>query len=98
MTACNPFGKKLSAAQNKTRHAALAAAIKKLKLAFLPAERRTQDNADAFDAAYLVLNITGAQAEALLMEFDQHALLWCNQSGPPELMLHPLVRQRSLNA
>jgi hypothetical protein len=98
VTACNPASRKLPATQNKTRHAALAAAIKKLKLSSLPAERRTQDNGETFDAAYLVLNISGAQAEALLTEFDQHALLWCNQSSPPELMLHPMVRRRGAEA
>jgi hypothetical protein len=94
VTASNPLGRKMSAAQNKARHTALAAAIKKLKLASLPAERKDQDDADIAEAAYFVLNISGAQAEALLTEFDQHMLLWCNQSGPPELMLHPLARKR----
>jgi hypothetical protein len=98
VTACNPLGRKAPATQNKTCDAALAAAIKKLKLAALPAQRRASDNGDASDPAYLVLNISGAQAEALLIQFDQHALLWCNQSGAPELMLHPLVRQREPEA
>ena len=90
VTASNPAGQKLPLAKNKARHAALAAAIKKLKLATLPAER--EGITDASDEAYLVLNISGAQAEALLTEFDQHALLWCNQSSAPELMLHPMMR------
>lgn len=94
VTACNPAGHPLPANKNKARQAALATAIKQLKLKALPAERKADGNADAFDEAYLILNISGAQAESLLTEFDQHALLWCNQSGPPELMLHPLVRQQ----
>lgn len=94
MTACNPAGSLLPNSKNKARHAALATAIKQLKLKVLPAERKAEGSTDAADDAYLILNISGAQAEALLTEFDQHALLWCNQSSPPELMLHPLVRQR----
>jgi len=94
ITACNPAGSPLPATKNKARHAALATAIKQLKLRCLPAERQAGNDGDASDEAFFILNISGAQAEALLMEFDQHALLWCNQFGPPELMLHPLVRQR----
>src|SRR4051812_20688892 len=41
VTAYNPFGRKISATQNKTRHASFAATIKKLKLACLPAERKS---------------------------------------------------------
>jgi hypothetical protein len=96
VTAYNPFGRKVAITQNKTRHAKLAATIKKLKLACLPAERKPQDNGTDAEAGYLIFNITGAQAEALLIEFDQQALLWCNQSGAPELMLHPLVRRRGI--
>lgn len=92
VTAYNPAGQKLPATKNKARHAALATAIKRLKLATLPAEREGTD--DASDEAYLVFNISGAQAEGLLTEFDQHALLWCNQSSAPELMLHPLMRMQ----
>lgn len=94
VTAHNPGWRKLPVAQNKTRHAALAAAIKKLKLESLPAERHAYPGSESTEAAYLVLNISGAQAEALLTDFHQHALLWCNQSSPPELMLHPLLRKR----
>lgn len=94
VTAYNPAGQKLPATKNRARHAALSAAIKKLKLAALPAERRSDGKEDPSDEAFLVLNISGAQAEALLTEFDQQALLWCNQSGAPELMVHPLMRQR----
>lgn len=94
ITACNPAGFALPSSKNKARHAALGTAIKQLKLKALPAERKAESNAEDADDAYLVLDISGAQAEALLTEFDQHALLWCNQSSPPELMLHPSVRQR----
>ncbi|MEC4720782.1 DUF3293 domain-containing protein [Noviherbaspirillum sp. CPCC 100848] len=94
VSACNPAGCLLPASKNKARHAALATAIKQLKLKALPAERKAESSADTAEDAYLVLDISGAQAESLLTEFDQHALLWCNQSGPPELMLHPLVRQK----
>lgn len=94
ITSCNPAGCPLPATKNKARHAALATAIKELKLKSLPAECQAGDNDDDSDEAFLILNISGAQAEALLMEFDQYTLLWCNQSSPPELMLHPLVRQR----
>ena len=90
VTAYNPAGQKLPGTKNKARHVALAATIKRLKLATLPAEREGSN--DASDEAYLVFNISGAQAEGLLTEFDQHALLWCNQSSAPELMLHPLMR------
>jgi hypothetical protein len=94
ITACNPAGCPLPPTKNKTRHAALATAIKELKLKSLPAERQATNEDDASDEAFLILNISGAQAESLLMKFDQYTLLWCNQSSPPELMLHPLVRQR----
>lgn len=92
VTAYNPAGQKLPPMKNKARHAALTTAIRKLKLATLPAEREGEN--DVSDEAYLVLNISGSQAEALLTEFDQHALLWCSQSSAPELMLHPQTRQR----
>jgi hypothetical protein len=99
VAAYNPSGRVAAAKHNKTCDAALAAAIKTLKLTALPAQRHALGNGDASDPAYFVLNISGAQAEELLIQFDQHALLWCNQSGePPELMLHPLVRQREPKA
>jgi hypothetical protein len=62
------------------------------------AVRRASDNGEASDPACLVLNISGAPAEALLIQFEQHALLLCNQYSAPELMLHPLVRQREPEA
>ncbi|TFV98581.1 DUF3293 domain-containing protein [Oxalobacteraceae bacterium OM1] len=86
-------GSRPSAARNKSLHKALAAAIQQLRLESFPAERHATQDEDASDPAYLVFGISGAQAEALLVEFGQDALLWCNQAGPPELMLHPSLRR-----
>jgi hypothetical protein len=63
ITACNPAGCSLPATKNKARHAALAAAIKQLKLKCLPAERQSENSDDTGDEAFLILDISGAQAE-----------------------------------
>lgn len=77
----------------KARQKALATAIQQLRLECIPAEQAFMSDEEAAFPAYLVFGISGAQAEALLVEFGQMALLWCNQVGPPELMLHPALRQ-----
>lgn len=88
----NPSGVAATARGAKARQKALTAAIQRLRLECVPAEQLPMSEEDVPSPAYLVFDINGAQAEALLVEFDQHALLWCNQAGPPELMLHPALR------
>ncbi|HJV84528.1 MAG TPA: DUF3293 domain-containing protein [Noviherbaspirillum sp.] len=93
ISATNLSGVAVTIRAAKARQKVFVAAIQRLQLECIPAQQLQMPDKETCSPAYLVFGISGAQAEALLVEFGQQALLWCNQVGPPELMLHPALRR-----
>ena len=92
LTAHDPGGRRQSAPRNQKASALLRARIEALQLPFFPGQRKPEHCEQPQDG-FLVLGITGGQAEALMVEFEQDALLWTPACGTPVLMLHPAARR-----
>lgn len=92
ITAHNPGGKRVSAARNAKAHVALGAQLEALGFASLPGHRESVDGGP-IEEGYLVLGIGAGPLEALMVQFEQEAALWCPASGDPVLMLHPQARR-----
>ena len=90
--AANPFGRKPSAKELKALMAGMHTAVKALGLSTTPAQRDSGKSEVPGDAGLLVAGASCAQAEALMVQFGQPALLWCSATGTVELMLHPNTR------
>jgi hypothetical protein len=94
ITAHNPMGQKsVSPAKNKKANAALVARIEEMGFPWLPAVRRGLTTGEEGEAGLFVFGIQGAQAEELMVEFEQTAILWFSAGGTAELMLHPQMRR-----
>ncbi|KMY85495.1 4'-phosphopantetheinyl transferase [Candidatus Paraburkholderia calva] len=92
VTAFNPFGTKLDDAQNDTRQRALIARIGALKQPALPGEGFDPTGAWQAEASVFVPGATREMADALMIEFEQNAVVFVDEIGIPELLLHPDLR------
>ncbi|MDR5783277.1 nitrile hydratase accessory protein [Caballeronia sp. LZ065] len=89
VTACNPFGHLLPPDANATRQRALAARIAQSGLRALSGAGIDPLHVWAAEDSLLVLGATQATADALLTEFEQHAVVMVDRAKPPHLLLHP---------
>lgn len=89
VTACNPFSHVLPPEANATRQRALAARIAQWGLRALSGAGIDPLRVWTAEDSLLVLGATQASADALLTEFEQHAVVMVDRVNPPCLLLHP---------
>lgn len=85
LTAWNPNSEQLPLEENYDRQAELLEEIEKKRLNYFVG-RGEHPGGDWVEDSYLVLGVTGQQANALARQFDQNAFLYISMSGVPELV------------
>jgi Protein of unknown function (DUF3293) len=86
ITACNPLGKRATAALNAQRQEALLAALSRRKLVALRGIGCHPGNNWPGEPSFLVLGITRRAARALGRQFEQNAIIWSGPDAVPELI------------
>ncbi|MDR5762168.1 DUF3293 domain-containing protein [Caballeronia sp. LZ035] len=89
VTACNPFGHVLPPEANATRQRALTARVAQWGLRALSGAGIDPLHVWAAEDSLLVLGASQQTADALLTEFEQHAVVMVDRANPPQLLLHP---------
>ncbi|WP_083452328.1 DUF3293 domain-containing protein [Candidatus Burkholderia verschuerenii] len=92
VTAFDPFGEKLGDAENRTRQRALAERVAQLKLHALEGEGFDPKGEWQAEASLFVIGATREIADTLMREFEQNAVVFIDDRGVPELLLHPEYR------
>ncbi len=93
VTAFNPFGEMLDAGVNATRQQRLGAELERMNLRTLSGIGFDPDEAAPHsEASLLVLGASHAVADVLLQDFEQNAVVIVDESGVPQLLLHPKFR------
>ncbi len=87
ITACNPFSQQLSDAENGERQQQLARRLSAQGLAFWPGEGAHPDGNWKPEASYLIAGLTREAASALGREWEQNAIVWCDEKAVPQLVL-----------
>lgn len=94
ITACNPLGAATADAENDVAMARLIAQLDATGTRWLPGAGMGDVGDWPPEPSVLALGIDDAGAAALCEAFDQNAVVVCDASGIPRLMLHPLARVR----
>jgi nitrile hydratase accessory protein len=89
VTAFNPFGHVLPPDANAARQRTLVARIERWGLRALPGAGIDPSQVWVAEDSLLVLGATSQNADALLTEFEQHAVVMVERAEPPRLLLHP---------
>lgn len=87
LTACNPYSQPRDSADNALAQTALARALDRLGLRWLPGIGRHPHASWPGEESFLVLGIDRDAACALAAEYQQNAFVWCGPSAVPELVL-----------
>ncbi|WP_321793174.1 nitrile hydratase accessory protein [Caballeronia sp. J97] len=89
VTAFNPFGRVLTREENAVRQRALVEHVGQMGLRALPGEGIDPMNGWVAEASLFVLGATRETADALMIEFEQNAVVHVDRAGVPRLLLHP---------
>jgi len=87
ITACNPLGKRLDAAENNIRQAALAAELEECGYAVRHGTGLDRTGAWPGEPSFLVLGMSRNAACAIGRQFDQNAIVWSGEDAIPQLVL-----------
>ena len=87
LTASNPYSEQLSQGENENRNRSLADAL--AERGHVTVQGLGVDPSGTWqpEQSVLVLGLTKADAAALGRRFGQNAVVWCNDSATPELLL-----------
>jgi nitrile hydratase accessory protein len=92
VTAFNPFGRRLDADENDARQRELSAYVERLKLGVLQGEGFDPKQEWQPEASLFVLGATHEHADTLMRAFEQNAVVHVDETGLPQLVLHPVYR------
>ncbi|MEZ5645021.1 MAG: DUF3293 domain-containing protein [Burkholderiaceae bacterium] len=87
VTACNPFGQRVEAANNATRQAALAAQLRARGLDFTPGVGRHPTGNWPGEDSFLIFGLTLEDTRSLGQQLEQNAVLWSGAGATPRLIL-----------
>lgn len=87
ITACNPFSRELSAANNAMRQAELAAELKRRSLSFFEGVGQHPSGNWPGEPSFLVLGLALEAAKSLGKTYEQNAVIWCGPDAVPSLVL-----------
>jgi hypothetical protein len=91
VTAFNPFGEFLDEATNEARQQSLANDLLHLPT-FKGVGFDPNENPPHAEASIFALNVSRQAACALTQKFEQNAVVFVDERGVPELLLHPIYR------
>jgi nitrile hydratase accessory protein len=89
VTAFNPFSQVLAPEENAARQRGLIERVGQMGLRALSGEGIDPMNEWTAEASLFVLGATPGIADTLMREFEQNAVVHVDQSGVPQLLLHP---------
>jgi hypothetical protein len=87
LTACNPRGEMVAAAENAQRQEALAQEVSRRGLTAIAGIGQHPTNGWPGEVSLLVLGLTRAAAQRLGRKFEQNAIIWSGAHAVPELVL-----------
>jgi len=86
LTSVNPRSRRLDGAENRRRHAALAARLERAGARFWPGVAVDPDGVWPDEPSFLLLDLSRERVAALAREFAQHAFLAGAEDGRVELV------------
>jgi hypothetical protein len=86
ITAWNPFSQNLPGKENKARQDELKANLKKRGLICIDGIGRHPSNNWPGEVSVLVLGLNLEEAKSLARHYEQHAFLWAEGDGAPQLV------------
>lgn len=89
LSACNPYSEPGEAVGNELRHAMLIAHLHETGLDSVPAEGRDPSGQWPPEVSLLVLGTSTEQEDALLRDYEQHAVVLLQRGRVAELLWHP---------
>ena len=87
ITACNPFGRSLSDAENTARQAALSSELTGRGLEFISGVGLDSKGRWPGEASFLVLGLSLEATRALASKYEQNAVIWCDKDAVARLVL-----------
>ena len=87
ITACNPFGRRLSEADNTARQAALSSELTDRGLEFIDGVGLDSKGKWPGEASFLVLGLSLEATRALASKYEQNAVVWCDKDAVAQLVL-----------
>ena len=87
ITAWNPLGKRLSDAENQSRHVALQKVLKERSLPHWPGIGQGTVGNWPGEESFLILGLDLAVAKRLASDFEQNAFVWVGADAVPQLVL-----------
>lgn len=87
LTACNPYSQIVDDVKNHSRQRELADEVANRGLIYLPGIGQHPSNEWPGEESFLVLGLKLHEAKLLGEHFQQNAIVWCDATGMPELIL-----------
>lgn len=87
ITACNPFSRELSDADNAMRQAELAAELRRRSLSSFKGVGQHPSGDWPGEPSFLVLGLALEAAKSLGKAYEQNAVIWCGPDAVPSLVL-----------
>ena len=87
ITACNPWSRALSDAQNAQRMQGLMDVLRARSLRWYPGTGQHPNNGWPAEPSLLVLGLSLAAARVLAASFEQNAFVWSGADATPQLIL-----------
>lgn len=87
ITACNPFSRQLSEAENFARQTALSRELIRRGLSALPGIGQHPSNQWPGEESFLVLGISLEAANEFAKTFEQNGFIWMDMDCTPQLIL-----------
>ncbi len=87
ITACNPYGKILTDADNVQRQAVFAQELRQRSLIFLTGIGAHPNENWPGEPSYLILGLSLEAAREMGVTHEQNAIVWCGANAVPDLIL-----------
>jgi hypothetical protein len=87
ITACNPFSRELTDAENAVRQTDLAAELKRRGLSYLEGVGQHPSGGWPGEPSFLALGLALEAAKSLGKDYEQNAIIWCGADAVPNLVL-----------
>jgi len=87
ITACNPFSRELTDAENAVRQTELAAELKHRSLSYLEGVGQHPSGDWPREPSLLALGLALEAAKSLGKVYEQNAIVWCGADAVPNLVL-----------
>jgi hypothetical protein len=87
ITACNPFSRELTDAENAVRQTELAADLRRRSLSYFEGVGQHPLGGWPGEPSFLALGLALEAAKSLGKVYEQNAIIWCGADAVPNLVL-----------